>query len=691
MCASSSSAAIKINFVASGDVDKTEVSFDVYESCTTNLTPASIDELTPVTAEGDGTYKFNTAGTYSYHVRGSGYYGVYKIFNVTSAEATASPDTSKDMVIETGKIAGNGFEPCNPNLADVPTTYAKNYEQVLGVWTNEILNKFSTDSLVEYSAFTTPAFTSTLKKHEFTSQVAMMSFLNTSVAANPNMHLFSLGKTANYKFDMPIVVFTSSTVPSGAKFDDVAKIIRNNGKLNVWYQAQIHPNEPASGEAALAMIKEMAGAYGTEVLKKINLIVIPRMNPDGSYLFTRATYGGFDMNRDHMRIQAVELDYVHRAFTKVMPEVAIDGHEFTYYGVTSDDKGFYMRNAYDIEATPASSLNNDISVNAFAMNKVSVNLHKALKDAGLRNYHYGYTVNNPIGRAYYGLFNSISVLVETRGIRAGRQNFERRVFSQFTAAKSIINTSVASAGEIRTMVADARAKVVAKGAKYDADDNVVLYQTASGSTKTAYVCDMAQFYMDGSERAVSKDVADNMNDTVLRNRVRPTAYILPKDMPSLDVALSILDSQGAEYYEIAPGTAASADQYYYVGTYTNPNTAKVVGFEAGLRPEAKVTFSKGAIVIPMDQVAGNVIAMLLEPDVNDSNGYNGTFVQSKIVTYDPTSKNFPYYRYTIDNPRSSLPAPSTPGGSSSGGCNAGFAVLLLILVVPTVMKNRKSA
>ena len=51
----------------------------------------------------------------------------------------------------------------------------------------------------------------------------------------------------------------------------------------------------------------------------------------------------------------------------------------------------------------------------------------------------GYTVNNPIGRAYYGLYNSISILVETRGIGAGSTNFARRVFSQENAAHSIID------------------------------------------------------------------------------------------------------------------------------------------------------------------------------------------------------------------------------------------------------------
>lgn len=83
--------------------------------------------------------------------------------------------------------------------------------------------------------------------------------------------------------------------------------------------------------------------------------------------------------------------------------------EFTFYGVTEDG---YMKNADDMQSTPASSLNNDPLVNQLAEEAVD-GLHKNATDSGLRVYHYGTTVNNPIGRAYYGLYNSISILVET--------------------------------------------------------------------------------------------------------------------------------------------------------------------------------------------------------------------------------------------------------------------------------------
>ena len=174
---------------------------------------------------------------------------------------------------------------------------------------------------------------------------------------------------------------------------------------------------------------------------------------------------------------------------------------------------------------------------------------------------------------------------------------------------------------------------------------------------------------------------------MVRSRIRPTAYVIPKDIPNAEKILYILDNQGAEYYELAPGSTANLKQYYYVGEYTYEGSSK--GFTADLREEAAVTFDQGAYVIPMDQVSGNVIAMTMEPDVNDSNGYDGTLVQYGLVSYDTATMNFPIYRYEGNNHRTTLvsnaretpsepetptePQPETPAASGtytvqSGDC-----------------------
>lgn len=124
------------------------------------------------------------------------------------------------------------------------------------------------------------------------------------------------------------------------------------------------------------------------------------------------------MNRDHMSLKAAELAQLHTAYRLFMSEVVLDTHEFTFYGAYNDDwtsAGEYMENADDLETTPATSLNNNPAVTKIGLDMAKRAFSDAT-NAGLRVNHYGTTVNNPIGRAYFGLFNAVSFLIETRGI-----------------------------------------------------------------------------------------------------------------------------------------------------------------------------------------------------------------------------------------------------------------------------------
>ena len=636
----------ELEFQYPSDVKAEDVTITVHEGVPADSGEDAVKALPEVKKNAEGDYLVSEPGTYSYWVRGDGYYNVCKIFNVTQKDLDAG---SLKLEVETGKMAYTGYEPTSPNLANVPENYDQGArDSLLILWSDEVLDEyFSTDTLKNFKEYDTPFFTKDRADHQFTTQDEMMSYLTAKDQAEEDMYLYSLGKTPAYQYDMPIAVFTETDLSSAKSLEEAGELVSDNCKLTVWIQSQIHPNEPAAGEGALVMVSDLCGSYGEEVLDDVNVIVIPRINPDGSYLFTRSTYQGFDMNRDHMALKAPELAYLHTAYQYFMPEVVMDGHEFTFYGVTEDG---YMKNADDMQSTPASSLNNDPLVNQLAEEAVD-GLHKNATDSGLRVYHYGTTVNNPIGRAYYGLYNSISILVETRGIGAGSTNFARRVYSQQNAAHSIIDYAVANDDAINKAVADARAQVAEDGKVFDAEDTVILQQVASGKTQSPTTLTRYQYNMDGSDAKTSSATL-SMNDTVVRSRIRPTAYVIPKDIPNAEKILYILQNQGAEYYELELGSTAELKQYYYVGEYTY--NEKKAGFTADLRDAAKVTFEKGAYVIPMDQVSGNVIAMIMEPDVNDSNGYDGTLVQYGVVSYDETTKNFPIYRYEGNDPRTTL-------------------------------------
>lgn len=643
---SAATTGVKLEFVYPESVKSEEVHISVYNGFPIKSGVKYIEKLEEVPANENGEFVLDTAGTYSYWVQGEGYYSVCKIFNVSAEDVKTGV---KKIEVETAPMAGNGYEPTNAKVENAPEDYTQDSrDQVILMLPDEILKHFTTEDLVGYKEFKTPFFTKKHADHQVTTDEQMNAFVKEQDNSCDFMHLYSMGLSPVYKFNMPVALFTETKIPANATFDEAVKLAKSNGKINILIQAQVHSNEPAAGEGALALIDDLTGDYGLETIKNANVVVIPRINPEGGYLFRRYNYFGRDMNRDHMVAESTEIANIHRVYQSMMPEVVMDGHEFTYHIAGTDG---FMKNSDDVESTPATSLNINPEITKLALDMAD-SMHTNFKNSGLRSFHYSYTVNNPIGRAYYGLYNSISFLVETRGIGAGTANYARRVFSQEVAARSIIDFAIAHSEEIRTTVAAAREKVIDLGATYDEDDILVLHQVASGNTLSPSLLTSYQYNIDGITETKSKTEKLSLNDTVVRSRPRPTAYVLPADLENIDTILYIMKDKGIEYYKLEPGSTAELQQYFYVGPYNYESTDK--GFTADLREPAMVTFDQGAYVFPMDQWSGNVLGMLMEPDVNDSDGYDGTLVQYKMFTYDEETKNFPMYRYIGDNPRETL-------------------------------------
>lgn len=619
----------------------------------TNPTNAKYPALKELQANEDGSYTAPQTGGYCYFVRGKQageYYNIIKLFIVSDDDVKAG---SKTIPVKTGPSAGTGFEtgnnnPVGTNGETAPEGFNQGVQHLVPIeGTDEMEHLMGTDGLVGYEPFTTPAFSEGRAMYQATTQDEMMAFIQKYAAESSHMHVYSMGTTENLHYDYPVIVFTKKNIPDGASMEQAAQILKDGGLPIVWQQAQIHPYEPAAGESALVMIQELCGDYGQTILDSIDVVMIPRINVEGGFLFWRGDYNGVDMNRDHMVVSSQQTAMLHDAFYTFMPHVVIDNHEFFFSEMGNYDNNPEEFKLNDFQITGATSLNDDPAITDLTTNVIVDKMHADLAATGFRPYHYGTTSNNPIGRAYYGLANSISVLIESHGADGALFAFPRRVYGQVVSTKSVYEGTAENAQAIVQAVTAARQSVVEKGRTYEEDDILVLKQSASGAvtSPTPLPEHVADIY--GNIRSIGSNTI-KLQDTVERSRPRPTAYVVDASEPWVDQMLYILDHHNAEYFRLPAGSTAELQQYYYIEA---DGTKSCI---AGLRDAAQVTFANGAIAIPMDQEVGNIIGMLMEPDVGDSARYNGTLYQYGLVSYDETTKNIPIYRYIGDDPRTSL-------------------------------------
>ena len=149
---------------------------------------------------------------------------------------------------------------------------------------------------------------------DFASHAEVLAFLDeTAKAAGGRVQIETIGHSQK-GLPVPLAVLTASGRPDPAL-------------PTVMVIAQQHGNEPASGEAALALVQQLAGPKAA-LLSRVNVLVVPRGNADGAERFARATANGIDVNRDHLLLRTPEARAIALLARAYRPLVVADLHEY---------------------------------------------------------------------------------------------------------------------------------------------------------------------------------------------------------------------------------------------------------------------------------------------------------------------------------------------------------------------------
>lgn len=383
--------------------------------------------------------------------------------------------------------------------------------------------------------------------------------------------------------------------------------------------AQQRGDEPAGSEAMLVIARELApGGLLEPLLARINVVVVPRANPDGALAGLRATANGVDMTHDHLLLRTPEAQALASLVRDYRPVVVLDAGEFVVSGPYLQKYQALQRP--DVQLQYAGTANAHEFVTKAAREWLQEPMTAALGNAQLSSDWYATTASDPkvltwsMGsiapdtlRNASALRNSIGLMVRTRGVGIGRTHLQRRVHSEVVAISSALRSTAERASELNQVQSFVRRDISAQACR---QQMVVQASQTPGQREITMLQPET-----GADYAVKVDWNSSLALRPLKSRVRPCGYWLSA---SATAAVDRLELLGVQVLRVAESAPLIAD------TYT-PTPGSAPAPAGGSVRQVQVTPTRGAVdaapgsyYVPMNQPAAHLAAAALEPDTEFS-------------------------------------------------------------------------
>jgi len=290
-----------------------------------------------------------------------------------------------------------------------------------------------------------------------------------------------------------------------------------------------HGDEPAGTEALIVVMQELASGRLANILERLDVVVLPRANPDGAAAFTRNAADGTDVNRDHLLLNSPEARAIAKLMVDVAPIVVLDLHEYPVTPAFTAKFGGVQR--FDALIQYATVANLPAFVTKAAEEWFRVPLIAGLRGAGMSVDWYSTMSTDPsdrtltmgsvgpqVGRNTSGLRNAVSLLVETRGGGMGRVDLKRRVNTHVTAVANVLTSAARHADDLVKLRQFVERDTIAQACRGD----VVLEAAPTPSEYTTQVLDPTT----GDVRRLTVSWQSALQLRALKTKPRPCGYWL---------------------------------------------------------------------------------------------------------------------------------------------------------------------
>lgn len=262
-------------------------------------------------------------------------------------------------------------------------------------------------------------------------------------------------------------------------------------KIKVLIMAQQHGNEQSGKEGALLLAAELIKPEYSYLFERIDLFLVPQVNPDGSGENERRNSNGVDLNRNHVLMSEPEVVALHRLFDKYLFEVTMDVHEYYPYRESWISRG-YSKNSHLLIGW---NTNPQIptAIRDFQKRKYMLFWSEYLNKSGVSNGVYTpggptdesyvrystFDVND--GRQSFGIQNSFSFIQEgLNGEDSFIYNLSNRAYSQSCGMLALLEFVYKNQIEMQKIVARERKNLIS--APVNEDVAIQMEHVADGSS-----------------------------------------------------------------------------------------------------------------------------------------------------------------------------------------------------------------
>jgi len=415
--------------------------------------------------------------------------------------------------------------------------------------------------------------------------------------------------------------------PSGAAAGVAIAAASAPRRPTVVIMAAQHGDEPAGTEALIVVAQELAAGRIGGVLDRVDVILLPRANPDGAAAFKRGAADGTDLNRDHLLLQTPEARAIAELLATFAPLVVLDLHEYPVGGAFTTKFGGVQR--FDALLQYATTANLAPFVTKAAEEWFRQPLLADLRSAGLSVDWYATVSADPadrtltmgsvapqVGRNASGLRNAVSLLVETRGGGLGRVDLKRRVQSQVVAVNSVLASAAKHADDLsklrqfverETIAFACQGQVIVEAAPMPSEYTYAMIDTSSGEIRRLTVAWESALQL-----------------RTLKSRSRPCGYWLA---PSEGEAVRRLRLLGVEVRQLDELAELRAEAYREVGREpvaggADANGGGATRLKVQLQP-ALLDVAAGGYYVSLEQPLAHLVVAALEPEAPASFAANG--------------------------------------------------------------------